>query len=417
MTPVPVPRMACALRSRCPAKTQGTTDGHVMNESDQLLLRHTGGVTGISDVAYIAHYHPVRAGHQERVSASLRKFIDGTEPHLSRWIELAAPRVAGELSFDLIVRVLRHDEVAADGSAPLDKLCDAISVASGKPYVPHRIKKTHTTRPLEELVGKAARTSELDGVLGFDGSAIRDDARILVVDSLLWTGSTVEAVARAIHEKLPNADVLAFVLTRADATSGNEHLNPDYFEGTSNDPAGAPARTRKPSSRAKRAKDARPAPASEAPAAPVPAPGRTLRISTSTVFIGGMALVFLIIGALVPLRSGKKPPDMPDPLVEPFEVGPPEHAEAPAPTVRPVRAIEPEYPQGLVIVPDAGLRQSASLDARMVAKASLRSGEQVSIVKKHKPDAGPTWVQVKTKSGKSGWVFASVVQEKKVRKK
>ena len=244
-------------------------------------------------------------------------------------------------------------------------------------------------------------------------------SRILVVDSLLWTGATLEAVAKAIHEKLPQAEVIAFVLTRADATSGNAHLNPDYFEGISNDPAGTPAKPKKVMPRAKQAQDAGPAPAeSLAPESePVSVLARRSRISTSSFIIGGMALVFLIIGALVPLRSSKKPPDMPDPLIEPFEISPPEHAEAPPPpAVEPVRAVEPAYPQGVVIVPDAGLRQSASLTARMVGKAALRSGERVSIVKKHKPDFGPTWVQVKTKSGKVGWVFASVVQEKKTRK-
>jgi predicted amidophosphoribosyltransferase len=402
-----------------------------MSESEQRLWRLAGHVSGISETAYIGHYHPVRSGHQERVSASLRRFIEGTEPHLSRWIELAAPRVVAELSFDLIVRALRHDEIAAGGSAPLDNLCDAIAVASGKPYVPHRLKKGRATKPLEDLVGKAARAAEMDGVLHFDGSSIRDDARILVVDSLLWTGATLEAVARAIHESLPRAAVVAFVLTRADSTSNNGHLNADYFEGTSTDPAGAPARSRKGPSPAKKPKDARPVPAetrAQDPA-PVPAetraqdaapvPARRSRISTSTFFIGGMALVFLIIGALVPLRSGKKPPDMPDPLVEPFEPGPPDKTEAPPPPPRDhsVRTDEPAYPQGVVIVPDAGLRQSASLDARMVGKARLRNGEQVSIMKKQRPDFGPSWVQIKTNSGKVGWVFASVVQERKARRK
>jgi hypothetical protein len=340
--------------------------------------------------------------------------------------------VAEELAFDLILRVLRHDEVSADGTAPLDKLCDAIATGSGKPYIPHRLKKKRPTKPLEELVGKAARAAELDDVLQFDASSVKENARILVVDSLLWTGATVEAVAGAIHETLPSAHVIAFVLTRADATSNNSHLNPDYFEGTSTDPAGVPPKPKKGSSRAGQATDARPVAAAAAPApefdsAPAsnPAPvsdaahPRRSRVSTSTMLIGGMALVFLVIGALVPLRSSRKPPDMPDPLVQPFEVAPPENAEsaAPAPTVEPVRVAEPAYPQGVVTVPDAGLRQSASLNARMVGKVSLRNGEQVSIVKKHKPDFGPSWVQVKTKSGKVGWVFASVVHEKKARKR
>jgi hypothetical protein len=337
---------------------------------------------------------------------------------MSRWIELAAARVAGELSFDVIVRVLRHDEVSGDASAPLDKLCDAIAMVSGKPYDSRRIRKKHATRPLEDLVGKAARAAEMDGVIRFDSSSMKDDPRILVVDSLLWTGATLESVARAIHDRLPQAVVVAFALTRADATSSNTHLNADYFEGTSTDPAGPPAKGKKGSSRAKQAQDARPVPAENATPKSVPAPARRSRISTSTVLIGGMALVFLIIGALVPLRSSKKPPAMPDPLVEPLEISPPENAEAPpSPSVQPVRLAEPTYPQGVVIVPDAGLRQSASLNARMVGKATLRNGEQVSIVKRQKPDFGPTWVQIKTKSGKVGWVFASVVQEKRARKK
>jgi len=411
--------MACALQAIIAVKTLATTVGHAMSESNQQLLHVSGRVKGVSQVSHIGYYHPVRAGHQDRVSTSLRKFIDGGEPHLSRWIELAAPRVAGELSFDLIVRVLRHDEVTSDGSAPLDKLCDAIATASGKPYVPHRMQKKRTTRPLEDLVGKAARATEMDGVLQFDESSMKHNAQILVVDSLLWTGATLEAVARAIHEKLPQAEVMAFVLTRADATSNNSHLNPDYFEGTPNDTAGAPPKGRKESSRPKQAKDAQPVPAAGVTPAPDAVPARRSRVPTSTILIGGMALVFLVIGALVPLRSSKKPPDTPDPLIEPFEVSPPENAGPPASpsTVQPVRLSEPAYPQGIVTVPAAGLRQSASMDARMVSKVSLRKGDQVSIVKKHKPDFGPTWVQVRTKSGKVGWVFASVVQEKKVRRK
>jgi hypothetical protein len=398
-----------------------------MGESELKLLRQTGRVKGVSEVAYVGHFHPVRAGHQDRVSASLRRFSEGTEPHLSRWIELAAPRVAAELSFDLIVRVLRHDETAAQGTAPLDRLCDEIAMASGKPYVPHRLIKKRATKPLEELVGKAARAAEIDGVLRFDGSSIRPDAKVLVVDSLLWTGATMEAVAGAIHAQLPQAQVIAFVLTRADATSGNVHLNPDYFEGTSTTPAGSPVPARKGGARAKQSADAKPAQAgSMSPDAPTevvhpdaPAPPARSRISASTTIIGGMAIVFLIIGALVPLRSSKKPPEMPDPLVEPLEVSPPETAReiSPAPKVEPVRTAEPSYPQGVVIVPDAGLRQSASLTARMVGKTALKDGEKVSIVKRYKPDVGPTWVQVKTKSGKVGWVFASVVQERKPRKK
>jgi hypothetical protein len=386
-----------------------------MGDISSKLVRPSGRVKGVAEAACIGYYHPVRAGHQDRVSASLRKFIEGSEPHLWRWIELATERAVAGLTFYVIVRALRHDEVSADGTTPLDKLCDSIASTSGKPYVPHRVRKKRATRPLEDLGGKAARLAEMDGVLRFDGSSIKEDARILVVDTMLWTGASVEAMARAIHERLPKAEVVAFVLMRADSTSNNAHLNPDYFEGTSTDPVGVPGKPRKDRAAAARAKDAAPVASSSEPAQSDPVPARRFRVPVSTFLIGGLAIVFLVIGALVPLRSSKKPPGTVEPLVEPFEVTPPESNPAPPPPAshQPARVEAPAYPQGFINVPDAGLRQSASLSARMVGKVRLRNGEQVSIMKKHKPDFGPTWMQVKTKSGKVGWVFASVVKEKK----
>ncbi len=79
----------------------------------------------------------------------------------------------------------------------------------------------------------------------------------------------------------------------------------------------------------------------------------------------------------------------------------------------PTENVTPSLPQAVVTVPKAGLRVKHSLDAQPVAKVTLRDGEKVFVLKKYSPGTGPSWVQVQTKSGKVGWVFASVLKDGK----
>jgi hypothetical protein len=67
-------------------------------------------------------------------------------------------------------------------------------------------------------------------------------------------------------------------------------------------------------------------------------------------------------------------------------------------------------PKGIVTVPSAGLRSAPSLEARPVS-AAVKNNERVTILKKRVSSSGPDWVQIETKGGKVGWVWASVVRE------
>jgi len=72
-------------------------------------------------------------------------------------------------------------------------------------------------------------------------------------------------------------------------------------------------------------------------------------------------------------------------------------------------------PQGIVTVPEIKLRSRHSFDAKTLG-VKLRKGEKVSIQRTYIPETGPGWMQVQRTSGQTGWVLASTVQQKKVRK-
>jgi SH3-like domain-containing protein len=94
------------------------------------------------------------------------------------------------------------------------------------------------------------------------------------------------------------------------------------------------------------------------------------------------------------------------------KVMPPEPASPPGNTVVTPRM---DYPQGIITVPSVGLRVNHSMESRTLGHVVVKNGERVFIVKKFSPQVGPTWMQIRTKSGKVGWVFASLVRERKGR--
>jgi hypothetical protein len=73
---------------------------------------------------------------------------------------------------------------------------------------------------------------------------------------------------------------------------------------------------------------------------------------------------------------------------------------------------DPSLPLAVVGVPDVGLRAAHSLEAQ-VFTGKIKKGEKVAILKSYAPATGPTWIKIQTKSGKTGWVFASVLTDRK----
>ncbi len=134
-----------------------------------------------------------------------------------------------------------------------------------------------------------------------------------------------------------------------------------------------------------------------------------------TLSIIATALLVLVSGVYVYTSMAAKEPSYPRPISEELYRAPSVPVTQPViesvpPPVKEVA--EPIFQSNAIIdVPSVGLRNVPNIDA--VAKSgSIKRGERVLILGRNS-DKGPDWVKIKTKSGKVGWVFASVVKERK----
>jgi hypothetical protein len=133
--------------------------------------------------------------------------------------------------------------------------------------------------------------------------------------------------------------------------------------------------------------------------------------AVSSMYIVGNAAALVVIVTLVlismsnskPRRLPMIPEELPAPAESPVLSAPVEAAPAPV-TVK-----GPSLPQGVINVPQVGLRTGHSFSAKTMP-GKVRKGERVSIVKRYSPSSGPRWLQIKTSNGKIGWVMASVVK-------
>jgi hypothetical protein len=69
------------------------------------------------------------------------------------------------------------------------------------------------------------------------------------------------------------------------------------------------------------------------------------------------------------------------------------------------------HPNAIIDVPKVGLRNIPDITWKATF-GDLKRGERVEIVKKVS-GKGPTWIKVRTRSGKVGWIVASLVKERK----
>ena len=385
-----------------------------MNCASTELLTCDTQVTGVEELHFIAYHRAARSGYQEPISRCLCDFKKGIDPQTSRWIALAAPLISRTSRFDIIVRALRSDERAADGESPLDKLCAAIAEQSGAVYAPERLVKSRTTRMLQGLGGQAAHRKELEGVYSFSPSDLKEESRVLVVDDTMATGSTMEAISAAIKAALPAASVVGFVLGKAEGVYQNVHLNAEYFLGPERDPGQVVAaftttgNPRKASIHKLQVSTSSVHP----PAAKQYVPPKRRR-GNLKLYLGGLVLAFVVVGALVPLRSGRSNwqadlasmelPDLTSSANAPEPAGPVSRQALPVErkNIRPAT----------ITVPSVGLRANHSLSSQTLARATVEAGEKIEIVRKYSATSGPDWIQVRTKSGKMGWVIASAVKE------
>ena len=380
-------------------------------EPVQPLLRSPLRPEGLDVVHHVGFYHPPRNGRQEPVSFAMDEFRKGHARAVDRWLTLVPRMLMGLPGHDIIVRALYCDETEVCDASPLDRLCDALAERSGASYSPMRLKKSRVTHPLQGLGGHAAHLRELDSVFQFDGAGLATGARVLIVDDVMMTGATLEAIGTAIRAALPGAHISAIVLGCAGG-GHNDHLNPGFFDlgaGEEQVAASAFVATKGRTRRASR-------PVAPAPSASVADPrsisaGRS-SVRTFLLYGAAVCVVALLMATFDPLHADRQV-TMPAlaRLDEPMAAQALRPVE-PAPVSAPAQAAEEVHRvtnPARVVVPHVGLREGHSFDARLIGRAVAKAGETVDIVRRHVADHGPDWYLIRLRSGRTGWVMASVV--------
>jgi hypothetical protein len=394
------------------------------------LINITEQSSSADGVYHLAYYHPPKAGEQDQISKYLLDFEDGQEPQTTQWIRLAALLVSQSLSFDVIVRPVSQNEFNAKKPSSLEKLCIAISRKSGAKYQRNRLQRTKSANRADfnrpgELVNGCADSYTFGDEYSVGVS------EVLVVDDFLVNEATLAAITTSVHEKLPKAKVLFFALGRIEENEQNSHLDARYFTSTTS-PMPADLKPAK-GNRTKVVPHVPRHPARKALPVTSPSVHPSLRIQSPhhqgvdkkegvalrRVGVGGALLIsafglLLVSGGYV-LLANRRPINSENfyqvPALTVVRTDAPVVEDAVKPVVSDGgrRFTEPDLPAGIITVPSVGLRAEHYIDSKIL-KIKVRNGEKVYIVKKVSSSTGPRWMQIRTKSGKVGWVWASVVR-------
>jgi predicted amidophosphoribosyltransferase len=395
------------------------------------LMPSSRNYPGITELHHAAYYHAPRMGYQDVVSRTILEFKHGCEPQTTRWINLVVGPAMRTLKFDLIVRALGHEETISSGATPLDRLCSALAKESSKPYDHYRLTKERVVQPLASLGGRTARETELSGVYHFDPEGIPENGRVLLVDDFAATGVTLKAISTAIKSSREDLQTVCLVLARADAEHRNAHLDPEYFirplagaacvevshrkaheKPGNDDPHPRMTSVKHSNAGSEITKAARATPARGARTVGGPKPPLQVNLRRGIpvwVYASGLSCSLLLLGATVLLPKSKNPADPPAQFIQLVEAQAvtsldpiPERQVSQAPT---------DGKPAVITVPSTGLRVGHSMDARPIPKVTLKNREKVYILRRIQSAFGPDWIQLRSQSGVTGWVVASVVRE------
>jgi hypothetical protein len=366
-------------------------------------------------------------------------------------------------SCDVVIRVLRPNEKVASGNLPIDKLGVSIARKVGAKYSPARLKRGEV-RPGDVAAG-ADRLSAPVEQYSFDKAFLPAAARVLVIGDHETSAPTFDAIRLSIESQLPKAEVKSFTLYWLEQHFRSAPLDDRYFLSSAS-PLSVLSRQANPHHPANRgepvpAENAEPLstvtpepPETVAPDAvppllllsselieqPVEAPSvaevvsqlarpaekkvavsrqparqKGSRIPSWIAFLAfGIILLgvgFVVVGNKTGMFASKAQPSDASVIPEPAQevITEPSVVQS-VPIPPPAVESRPKGPQGIISVPSAGLRAGPSLDSKPLRK-SVRSNERVTILKRRPSNSGPDWVQIETRSGAVGWVWASVVRE------
>jgi len=162
---------------------------------------------------YLCYYFPVETG-PDALSRSLIRFKYGISPDTGIWIECALAALKRLPRGTMILRALHHDERDPGiECTSLDALGREIALVCDGIYCPTLLGKRQVTVPFRDLHSKRLRVDELKGVYYIRGTVAAD--RILLIDDIVTTGTTVAAILKVLNAAWPKAKFLVFSLAKA----------------------------------------------------------------------------------------------------------------------------------------------------------------------------------------------------------
>ena len=183
---------------------------------------------GLSEVYYLAYYMPY--GDETNWTSRIRKFKNQEDVADYKVLTNLVTGAIKEdnLQFDFVVRVLGHNHKSAKKGDSIRDFAIEVSKATNARYIPALIKKHNVTDPLHTM-GKADRLQATKGNYYVDLSVYEDlnlnNKKVLIVDDITTTGSSLIEICRALHEVWPDAKVYALCLARTKNDNPSANLN------------------------------------------------------------------------------------------------------------------------------------------------------------------------------------------------
>jgi len=164
-------------------------------------------------------------GIYDETSKELLSFKDGNKKSIEFWKSIVRQEFENK-SYDYVVRVLSSNELTARGRKPLDAIGETIASLTGAIYDKSVLSKSRITEELKYM-NKQERIAEISDVYQVSSRLDFSSKRVLIIDDVTTTGTTIKAVAKALKQHTQSIKLHGYCLCK---TSDDMNANADFIK-------------------------------------------------------------------------------------------------------------------------------------------------------------------------------------------